>query len=64
MWDGERCLIDGLPLVRDGVCDCPDCRPDGPHRQCLNEQVPHHYHWPDKTKNSGWVPLTSESYGR
>ena len=42
----ERCRLDGYPLVHE----------EGEvRRKCLNEQVTHHYHWPDKTKNSGWL---------
>jgi len=49
----ETCRIDGLPLVHD----YPDSK-GNPIRKCLNEQVTHRYHWPDKTKNSGWVLIT------
>jgi len=44
----DTCSVDGYLLVRD--------ESQGPaHRKCLNEQVTHHYHWPDSFKNSGWV---------
>ena len=46
----ETCRIDGHPLVRDGETI----------RKCLNEQVTHSYHWPDKWKNSGWVLIKKE----
>jgi len=47
----ERCRIDGYPLVHE----------EGEaRRKCLNEQVTHHYHWPDSFKNSGWVLVPTE----
>ena len=48
----EFCRIDGRLLVHD----------EGEaRRKCLNEQVTHHYHWPDKDRNSGWVLLNTTS---
>ncbi len=47
----ERCRLDGYPLVHE----------EGEaRRKCLNEQVTHHYHWPEKFKNSGWILVPTE----